>query len=501
MSSIESQGVVYGAAFDIPYAIGSVAIPLTGAAAPFPSSSFPLPSGSRHNPVGVDDEINSCTHAPTAVTAAREAEGKMSGSSSPARRRGVSSGSISSVRRCTHHRYCYIRDGGSLAQDAFYRWLQHAQQQQGETTDVPASRHDRHASTTSSSAPSSSSSSFSGGAMSQSPSPFYASLACVVFLLPNSFPHPRRVLRRPPFLIEDDTWAEHMVEVQLHFLPHLRIPPVTVVHQALLERRTLPRLPVLTVASSTAPAASEKSSAPVKKVQGEQQYRQAEVREVWVPQLRASTFGKPKLPPVATNVIVHQPVSSQTRECEDSISAADMPAVSLQHQALHHHYSHNRTVASATVVVAEKVDTLRLYHPTVPVLLHFRRLLGLSSLPVVRELQETFEMQVYQPCATTSEADFTTTTINDVADDSLRRPFRFAWSLPYEEVVAEYAAQRASTSVAVLQAVFDGLKRERAAMEETCRRSIEQIAELATKTIPDQLEAVHRRCLKLYRKE
>ncbi|KPI87966.1 hypothetical protein ABL78_2957 [Leptomonas seymouri] len=476
MASVESQRVVYSASFDIPYAIGSVAIPISKA---YSSSA----DGIDH--AGTEGEGKSSSGRP-GMQSSEQAQ--RAGRSDPTKRRGVTSGNINSVRRCTHHRYCYLRDGGALEQDAFYRWLQHLRSEI--TTETKGSTVGNSADDCSPKASPVSAS--SDAAEPQSPSPLYASLACVVFLLPSSFPHPRRVLRRPPYLIEDDTWAEHMVEVQMHFLSHLRIPPVTLVHQALLERRTPPLLRAVTAATDGAAAAL---------VKREGEPEREEVREIWVPQLLASSFGKPKLPPVPSNVVVQHfsnlaSGSIHVIDTSTTAAAAEPPAHSSTKPPSHHHHHHygnGGTVAGTTVVVTEKVDTLRLYHPSLGVLQHLRCILALSSRPALRELQDAYE-QLYQrkPTVELSNRD---------EDRSLDTPFLYAWSLPYEDVVAEYAAQRASTSVAVLQAVLSGLKRERAAMEKSCQRLIDQMAELATKAIPEQLKEVHNRCLKLYRKE
>ncbi|GET91852.1 hypothetical protein, conserved [Leishmania tarentolae] len=443
--SAESQCVVYSAKFDIPYAIGSVSVPL--------------------NALG--------TSSPSRIEA-QEVNGA-GPSLSSARRRGVSSGNISSVRRCTHHRYCYVRDGSELSQDAFYRWLE--QQRQEHREDTHASSTGGHLgeasggplATETNSASTSAPSSAPPDAPS-SPSLFYASVKCVVFVLPNSFPRPRRVLRHPPFIIEDDTWAEHVVEVQLHFWPHLKIPPATVVHQALLERRIV-----------TEPPPSQSGAAPTDAAPTEG------LREVWVPQLLASTYGKPKLLSVATNVAVF----SRPRQ-------AALPA------------SDAAKAASSTVVVAEKVDTLHLYHPSLDVVRHIRAVLEMSRMPVLEALREAFDATYSEwpsmdadgnsqgaRSRTPTDAQGTSRAEEDT---SLLTPFAHPWSLPFEDIIAEYAEQRASTSVAVLQVVLEKLKRERQEMEKSCERSMEEIAELATVVLPTQLEQVHARCMKLYKK-
>ncbi|KAK7194701.1 YEATS family [Novymonas esmeraldas] len=487
--SVESQRVVYGATLDIPYAIGSVSVPLNPA-----SISASAGAASRD---GGDAGLSAT-----------------SASSSTPHRRGVSSGNISSVRRCTHHRYCYLRDGGALSHDAFLRWLAQQQQQQqqrkadereeeraaicpgegGDTLQRAAAGKETTSATTTTTATAASVSS-----LPWSPSLLYASLAWVVFLLPSSFPHPRRVLRHPPFIIEDDTWAEHMVEVQLHFLPHLNIPPVTVVHQALLERRPPPPSGVPSSAWATPPRTTTAAAAaategppvaalrtiptavPTKTVE--------EVREVWVPQLLACNHGKPKQSPTATNVTVTAPA-----HCPGAGSA---PAAA--------------SVASLTVVVAEKVDTLHLYHPTADVMRHVRAVLALSQLPVVAAMRDAYDAAYNDLPLTPSNAGTeggvqrrsvaASSDAPAASNTSLTAPFAHSWSLPFEGIIAGYAAQRASTSVAVLQAVLANLKREREEMERACEQSMDQIAELACQTLPRHLQRVHGGCVKLLRKE
>ncbi|CAC9531323.1 conserved hypothetical protein [Leishmania infantum JPCM5] len=444
--SAESQRVVYGATFDIPYAIGSVSVPLEALGASSPSR------------VGVQD--------------ARGA----GPSPSPSRRRGVSSGNISSVRRCTHHRYCYVRDGSELLQDAFYRWLEQQRQEHREGTHASSTGGPPHESSGGPLTPATDSASSTNAPSSappdapSSPSLFYASVKCVVFVLPNSFPRPRRVLRRPPFIIEDDTWAEHVVEVQLHFWPHLKIPPATVVHQALLERRVLTAPPPYQ-SGAVSPAAPTE-----------------DLREVWVPQLLARTYGKPKLLSVATNVAVPAPARRATAPAPGTAKAA-----------------------SRVVVVAEKVDTLHLYHPSLDVIRHIRAVLAMSRMPILEAVRDAFDATYSAQPSTNADGNShgaRSPTPTDAAatsraaeDSSLLTPFAHSWSLPFEDIIAEYAEQRASTSVAVLQAVLEKLKRERQEMEKSCERSMEEIAELATVVLPTQLERVHMRCMKLHKKE
>lgn len=58
----------------------------------------------------------------------------------------------------------------------------------------------------------------------------------VVFTMPRSFPSPRRVIRSAPFVIVDDAWAAHSIDIQIHFMPFLAIPPLTFVHVVHLHR-------------------------------------------------------------------------------------------------------------------------------------------------------------------------------------------------------------------------------------------------------------------------
>ncbi|KAG5469381.1 hypothetical protein LSCM1_02598 [Leishmania martiniquensis] len=438
--STESQRVVYGATFGIPYAIGSVSFPLDALGRPSRSQA-----GAQ--------EVNEAGQLP-----------------SSSRRRGANSGSISSVRRCTHRRYCYVRDGSELSEDAFYRWLE--QQRRTHREDIhtssrsisPSAAHGALTTSATGSGSADASSSAPPGAPS-SPSLFYSSVKCVVFVLPNSFPHPRRVLWHPPFIIEDDTWAEHFVEVQLHFWPRLKIPPATVVHQALLERRLM----VAPLPSSTG------AGSPAEPIEVSQ--------EVWVPQLLASTYGKTKLLAVSTNVMMRAPARHMKA-----------PAPDAAQDARH------------TVVVAEKVDTLHLYHPSLDVVRHIREVLAISRLPVVEAVRDAFEATYSAPppvhaCGRSDSELSAELTSTEAAGTSLSTPFAQPWSLPFENLIAEYAEQRASTSVAVLEAVLAKLKRERQEMERSCEGSMEQIAELVTVALPTQLQRVHERCMKLYKKE
>lgn len=133
-----------------------------------------------------------------------------------------------SQKRYTHRRFCYIRDGSDVAQDSFYRWLWQSSSRkrardglQGETAEV------------------------------RSPSSFYSFVHHVDFVVPRSFPQPRRTVYEPPFVVEDKAWGEHMVEIHIYFLDELGVPPTVVLHPCLLKERD--RVQGDPAASSTAP--------------------------------------------------------------------------------------------------------------------------------------------------------------------------------------------------------------------------------------------------------
>lgn len=181
-----------------------------------------------------------------------------------------------------YRRICYLRDGADLPLDAYYRWrwsqeasLRQLSQQQllacssaagsrkkrdrsESSTDHQSSRSFRHMGTLCSPAPSSHNEKETE-VLVESPSPLYAMLDHVDFVLPKSFPHTRRSVFEPPFMVEDDTWAEHMVEIHLFFKAELLILPMILLHPCRLypsdslPPRFSPPSPATAVSNGTLP--------------------------------------------------------------------------------------------------------------------------------------------------------------------------------------------------------------------------------------------------------
>lgn len=171
-------------------------------------------------------------------------------------------------------RVCYLRDGADLSLDAYYRWRwsqeaplrQLSQQQQLACSSVAGSRKKRDRSESSMenqsarslrhmctlySPVTSSHDEKEPEVFVESASPLYAMLDHVDFVLPKSFPHTRRSVFEPPFMVEDDTWAEHMVEIHLFFKAELLILPLILLHPCRLYASSSapPRFSSLSVAT------------------------------------------------------------------------------------------------------------------------------------------------------------------------------------------------------------------------------------------------------------
>lgn len=398
---VDSLAVYYSGTLDIPYAVGSVSVPIEGNPRSPLSGSSSLVTGYGAEPLK------------TAVPSFR-------------RKTASPGASIASVGRYTHRRYCYLRDGGTVESDEFHRWLMYERQRcltlQQSSHDEPSTLREMEAETC-------------------SPSLLYAMLSCVVFLLPKSFPQPRRVLRRPPFVIEDSTWAEHLVEVQLHFHAHLKIPPVIVIHQVQLDTR-------IVVSSG----------------------------KLLIPQLLARNAGKPKEPPATEKGTT---TGGMVKQEEKEV----VPSSSLVPTA----------PESENVVVAEKVDTLRMVHPTTEVVAFFSKVLELAASPVVHSLRAVFKTVRAEGLVAPESA-----TAGDVLH-SATNSFPFPWSLPFEGAIARYVGRRSRTSVTILQAVLANLKREREELEESSMRAMKSIVR-ESEEVQQGIVELHEGCCQLSHK-
>lgn len=132
----------------------------------------------------------------------------------------------------THRRWCYIRDGADIQVDAFYRfWLDsHADSEEKKEIHVTSKKRLRAESEAASEVSLSTS----------NPSCFYDIIDHVDFVLPRGFPHSRRTVSKPPFVVEDESYAEHLVEIHLYFKAELCILPMALLHHCRLYRWVAP---------------------------------------------------------------------------------------------------------------------------------------------------------------------------------------------------------------------------------------------------------------------
>ncbi|KAF8291650.1 putative YEATS family [Trypanosoma cruzi] len=198
-AAVEQEHVLYTGAMLIPFCVGSVALPLSLCRA---SSSSPLLAAPPSVP-----RRKSKTR--------RRGEKKNQQGTSHEGDGNNPHDYNAGISRCTHIRYSYLRDGSSAAQDLAYR---RALYTSGDVRMTSVSTSEKEKAVTTA-------------------SQLYAVVDRVVFKLPNSFPEPRREVRHPPFFVVDDTWAEHLVEMEVHFHPWLGIAPFTVSHMVLLQKR------------------------------------------------------------------------------------------------------------------------------------------------------------------------------------------------------------------------------------------------------------------------
>ncbi|EKF32499.1 hypothetical protein MOQ_003652 [Trypanosoma cruzi marinkellei] len=198
-TALEQEHVLYTGAMLIPFCVGSVALPLSLCRA---SSLSPSLTATPSVPRG-----KSKTR--------RRGENKNQQRTSDEGDGDNPHDYNAGISRCTHIRYSYLRDGSSAAQDLAYR---RALYTSGDVRLTSVSTNEK-------------------GKAVATASQLYAVVDRVVFKLPNSFPEPRREVRHPPFFVVDDTWAEHLVEMEVHFHPWLGIAPFTVSHMVLLQKR------------------------------------------------------------------------------------------------------------------------------------------------------------------------------------------------------------------------------------------------------------------------
>eukprot|EP00796_Vickermania_ingenoplastis_P004468 gene4468-3263_t len=260
--------------------------------------------------------------------------------------------------RFTHKRVCYIRDGSEEQTDAFYRWLWNK-------NNLPGKKRARDEQET----------------FPRSPSLFYAVVDHVDFVLPRGFPNARRSVTDPPFMIEDDTWAEHVVEIHIYFLSHLSIPPLMVLHPCFLHERD--------------------HSAPL---------------------LKTSE------PDNNTKLGIGRPLSVRSLElCGTSSGSNEAPT----------------SLGLSNVIVSERKDCIRIFHPSTAVVQFLRSVKQLSQEPQIERMMAAFQLE-----------------------QSSEGHEPASWRLLYEAHIETYCQGRLHRSLCTLDCVAQKLEEERKKAED-----------------------------------
>lgn len=334
-------------------------------------------------------------------------------------------------RQRLYQRVCYIRDGSDLPLDAYYRWrwnrdAKSRQQQQQrhhmtvmtstaggkrkrDRTEVGGERGTTHRSVDpgTTAVPSSSSAASPKNVkfpycevMVHSPSPLYSIIDHVDFVLPRSFPHPRRSVFEPPFMVQDATWAEHMVEIHLYFKAELLIPPMMFLHHC----RLYPPVeahPCLSALSGT--TANSSSTMPKKSTA-----------------LVGGSSRNGVMPPK-----------------EGSTNKSNSEALSTPASAA-------AAVVTPDVVVSERKDILRIFHPSVGVVEFLKGVSLFAEKMFSEEEYQYFLEDVYY----------------NTAKPSTPHGSSGKWRLPFEEEIEKYAEGRLERSLSVLKTVIEDLRQE-----------------------------------------
>ncbi|KAG8347099.1 hypothetical protein TRVL_02070 [Trypanosoma vivax] len=312
----EEDYVAYGGAILIPFCVGSVALPLSLCRASTKHFTTAPKGSCKSN----DRRKKRHRHE-----AAEEEDGEDNG-------REYCTG----ISRCTHVRYMYLRDGACSTLDLSYR--RELYLNSSSASGSPSSP-----------ALDSSRTSDVAAVPASSASTLYALVDHVVFILPIGFPERRRELSRPPFFIVDDAWAEHMVELEVHFHPWLGIEPTTISHFVPLQRRAdiPPSLLSSTQGQSKPPStvilspSESKSTA----LSGESPKSGADAPETTTTQdnpsvKKTSNYGR------GSGDSIYDPELILVGEHGISVKLVDLPEVP---------------------VVSERRDAIRIFHPTLDV--------------------------------------------------------------------------------------------------------------------------------------
>lgn len=418
--------VVYSGSVQFPVCIGSIAVPLALSSVGTSASPATLTTAAGRAP----------------PAAARNREDSLRHPAAGGRRNFP----ITAVRY-SHRRYCYVRDGGDLCEDAFSRWLLHAtRESRAEGSEIARKRvrdSDVDADSGMSLPPT------------RSTSTLYSVLSHVEFVVPSSFARPRRVVREPPFFIVDDTWAEHMTEVHMHFLPALGIPPVVILHQVLLHRRV-----------QAAPA------------------------------LSSHTMGQPKAPPI---VLYNTGVNSSASMQQDGRESTADHMVTSQEPTLS---SLRGRLSARGLVVSERQDMVRILHPSKSVQQYLQRVSAKVFSPVVNELRDYFLEEIAGERADSSGCSLAvyekqlTTALEEGKDLQDVAPPSGTWWLPHEYSIYTETHGRRQRAEAALQVTLATLQEEQRKILTSLNQSMTALCEEAGQ-IREGLSVLHATCLRL----
>ncbi|RNF26048.1 uncharacterized protein Tco025E_01677 [Trypanosoma conorhini] len=426
-AAVEQEHVLYTGAALIPFCVGSVALPLSLCRAP---TSSPAPTAPPSVPRG-------------RANPQRRAKKKSQKGASHNEGNGDDPHDYNAgISRCTHLRYSYLRDGSSAAQDLAYRRELYTS---GEAGTLSASVREE-------------------GEAATSGSQLYALVDRVVFKLPNSFPEPQRELTHPPFFIMDDTWAEHLVEMEIHFRPWLGIAPFTASHMVLLQKRA-----------------------------------------DFSPQLLSSTFGQTKPPPTVI-LAPSDPLLSPT-----SYSAAAITRPRSKRHVEEPNETNSAVVAEYDAgigevcteergicvnvddleefsIVSERRDAIRIFHPTLNVarfLATVRTLPqpGLETPPSFCVLpgQKSVPLHV-QPDADNASADNSCrgggkrgrSNVADGGDSSRAQDVGSLppWCFPFEAIMHAHEPKRRDGAIDAMRSVLAALRKEQTELREGIEQRI-----------------------------
>nr|CCC94213.1 conserved hypothetical protein [Trypanosoma congolense IL3000] len=446
-STGEHEYVVYTGAALIPFCVGSVALPINLCRA----------SDLSRGPTPIASNVAPLSRASKKRKRSSE-NGRYCRKSSEEDNGDNVHDYCAGISRCTHVRYAYLRDGSLASLDLSYRRqllstpeTSHAQSKQLSSKDSD---------------------------LIHSASQLYSVIDRVVFTLPNGFPERRKEVTCPPFFIVDDTWAEHLVEMEVHFRPWLGIKPFTVSHMVLLNQRV----------------------------------------DI-TPQLLSSTQGQCKPP---STVILSPDEAGQEPSIEVQVasregkSASNNPKVTTSREAstnsgsVRHNFSPSDVVIIGegglsvrledlvgAPVVSERRDAIRIFHPTLNVVRHLAAVRAMEQpklmvpprvcvLPWFQHQQtpenargdnledcdEGFNCRRTKRSRPRPLDSSCLVDVNEV-DSATGLP---PWCFPFEPIIHAYEAGRQVGAASTMRAVREALRQEQLEL----RENIEQCISAAT---------------------